>query len=126
MNATSPSSPSRAGTIALVVSVIGAFLIVGVLVCAMRRYNQSPNLETARGQDRLKNFHAVRQTDLDALHTYSWEAGKGIGRVPLDQAMRLTLEEWKNPAAGRSNLIARVDKATALPPKAPEKPSEFE
>jgi hypothetical protein len=41
--------------------------------------------------------------------------------------MMLVEREWaQNPAAARSNLIARVEKATAAPPKAPEKPSPFE
>jgi hypothetical protein len=37
--------------------------------------------------------------------------------------MEITLQEWQNPQAARSNLMARVEKATA---KAPEKPSQFE
>ena len=40
--------------------------------------------------------------------------------------MELTLQEWKDPVAGRSNLIARVEKATAPAPKPPEKPSIYE
>jgi hypothetical protein len=40
--------------------------------------------------------------------------------------MQLALREWQNPAAARSNLVARVGKATAVPPAAPAKPSEFE
>jgi len=51
---------------------------------------------------------------------------KGIVRLPIQRAVELTLQEWQNPAAARSNLISRVDKATAVPPKAPEKPNPFE
>jgi hypothetical protein len=40
--------------------------------------------------------------------------------------MKLALRDWQNPAAARSNLIARVEKATAVPPPAPAKPSQFE
>ena len=47
-------------------------------------------------------------------------------RLPIAEAMKLALREWQNPAAARSNLIARVEKATAAPPTAPAKPSPFE
>jgi hypothetical protein len=40
--------------------------------------------------------------------------------------MKLAGREWQNPAQARSNLIARVEKANYVPPKAPEKPSAFE
>jgi len=61
------------------------------------------------------------------LNSYGWlDQSKGIVRLPISEAMKLALRDWQNPAAGRSNLIARVEKATALPPKTPEKPSQFE
>ena len=41
------------------------------------------------------------------------DAPHNIYRVPLSVAVKWAQAEWKNPAAGRSNLIARVDKATA-------------
>jgi len=47
-------------------------------------------------------------------------------RLPIAEAKKLALRDWQNPAAARSNLIARVEKATAAPPKAPEKPNPFE
>jgi hypothetical protein len=40
--------------------------------------------------------------------------------------MQITGREWQNPAAARSNLTVRVEKAAAPAPKAPEKPSIFE
>ena len=45
--------------------------------------------------------------------------GKGIVRLPVQRAVELTLQEWQNPGAARSNLISRVEKATALPPAKP-------
>ena len=39
--------------------------------------------------------------------------------------MELSLKLWQDKDAARSNLIARVEKATAAPPKAPEKPSQL-
>ena len=61
------------------------------------------------------------------LTTYGWvDQPKGVVRLPIAEAMQLTLRDWQNPAAARSNLIARVEKATAAPPAAPAKPSAFE
>jgi hypothetical protein len=40
--------------------------------------------------------------------------------------MKLAETRAQNPAKARADLIAREEKATALPPKAPEKPSAFE
>ena len=37
-------------------------------------------------------------------------------RIPIDRAVELSLKLWQDPAAARSNLIARVEKATAVPP----------
>ena len=61
------------------------------------------------------------------LTTYGWvDQPKGVVRLPIADAMQLVLRDWQNPAAARSNLIARVEKATAAPPVAPAKPSAFE
>jgi hypothetical protein len=54
------------------------------------------------------------------------DQGKGLVRLPIVEAMKLVERKWQNPAEARKDLIARVEKATALPPKAPEKPSAFE
>jgi len=48
-------------------------------------------------------------------------------RLKIDDAMQLMEEIWKNPAAGRSNLLERVEKAyPPPPPPAPAKPSLYE
>jgi hypothetical protein len=48
-------------------------------------------------------------------------------RLRVDDAIKLAEREWQNPAAARSNLIARVDKANPPPaPPPPPKPSVFE
>ena len=60
--------------------------------------------------------------------TTGWvDPTKGIVRLRIEDAMKWVEQEWgRDPAAARSNLISRVEKATALPPKVPEKPSQFE
>jgi hypothetical protein len=114
-------------TMAYVIGVLGSFLIVAALVWAMRHYTQPAPLGEDRVAIRRKALAELRATEADELNNYAWlDQGKGIVRLPIAEAMKLTLRGWQDPAAARSNLIARVEKATALPPKAPEKPSQFE
>jgi hypothetical protein len=47
-------------------------------------------------------------------------------RLPIDTALQLAAQQWRNPAAARAELTARQEKASAELPKAPEKPSAFE
>jgi hypothetical protein len=119
-------TPSSQKTASLV-GILGAFLVIGVLVYAMKYYTRPAPLNQARVEERKKALGEIRDADAKALTSYEMlDAGKGIVRLKIDRAMALTLEEYKNPAAARSNLIARADKAAAAPPKAPEQPSVFE
>jgi hypothetical protein len=113
--------------LAYVTGVLGSFLIVAALVWAMRHYTQPPPLGEDRVTLRKKALAELRAAEAEELNTCSWlDQGKGIVRLPIAEAKKLALRDWQNPAAARSNLIARVEKATALPPKAPEKPNPFE
>ncbi len=111
-----------------VLGILGAFLIVAALVWAMRHYTQPPPLGEDRAAVRAKALAELRAAEAEALSTPAWvDQAKGIVRLPIQNAIGLIEREWgQNPALGRSNLVARVEKATAIPPKAPEKPSPFE
>jgi hypothetical protein len=123
----SAQPPRDRANSAYVVGVLGAFLIVAALVWAMRHYTQPAPLGEDRVAIRKKALSELRAIEADELNSYAWlDQGKGVVRLPIAEAMKLTLHNWQNPAAARSNLIARVEKATAAPPKAPEKPSQFE
>jgi hypothetical protein len=112
---------------ASLVGILGAFLVIGVLVFAMKHYTRPAPLNQARVDERKKALAEIRDADAKALTSYEMlDAGKGIVRLKIDRAMALTLEDYKNPAAARTNLTARADKAAAAPPKPPEQPSVFE
>jgi hypothetical protein len=51
---------------------------------------------------------------------------RNIVRLPIDAAIRLTVQAWQNPAQARADLIARAEKAAAPLPKVAPKPSAFE
>ncbi len=110
-----------------VIGILGSFLIVAALSYAIHRAIQPAPLGQERAQERAKALVELRAAEAEALHTTGYvDPAKGIVRLRIDDAMALVLKEWQNPAEARKDLIAREEKAAALPPKAPEKPSQFE
>ena len=108
-------------------AILGAFLIMFFLVRAMKHYTSPPPIDQQRAEDRRKALTDLRAASASALSSYSiLDPGKKIVRLPIDRAMELMVQEWQNPAAARSNLIARMEVATAPPPAPPEKPNEYE
>jgi hypothetical protein len=123
---TTPPLKERTG-LAYAIGILGALLIVAALVWAMKRYTQPPPLGEDRVATRKKALAELRAAEANELENYGWvDQPKGVVRLPIADAMQITLRDWQNPAAARSNLIARVEKATAVPPPAPAKPSAFE
>jgi hypothetical protein len=115
-------------TLAYVAGVLGAFLIVAALVWAMRHYTKPAPLGEDRVAVRTKALAELRAAETEALANVGWiDKNKGVVRLRIDDALAMVERDWgRNPGAARSNLIERVEKATAVPPKAPEKPSQFE
>lgn len=123
------SQPPRERTgLAYVVGVLGAFLIIAALVWATRHYTQPAPLGEDLAAKRAKALADMHAAETEALTTPAWvDQGKGIVRLPVDVAVTMVQEEWgRDPAAGRKDLIAREEKATAVPPKAPAKPNPYE
>jgi hypothetical protein len=119
-------APERTG-LAYLIAIVGSLLIVAGLVWAMQRYTQPPPLGEDRVALRKKALADLRATEATELESYGWvDQAKGVVRLPIAEAMKLALRDWQNPVAARSNLVARVEKATAVPPPAPAKPSAFE
>jgi hypothetical protein len=120
--------PPRERTgLAYLLGTLGSLLIVAALVWAMQRYTQPSPLGEDRAAARKKALAELRAAEADELASYGWvDQPKGVVRLPIAEALKLSLRDWQNPAAARSNLIARVEKATAVPPAAPAKPSAFE
>jgi hypothetical protein len=119
-------APERTG-LAYLIAIVGSLLIVAGLVWAMQRYTQPPPLGEDRVALRKKALADLRATEATELESYGWvDQAKGVVRLPIAEAMKLALHDWQNPVAARSNLVARVEKATAVPPPAPAKPSAFE
>jgi len=108
-------------------AIIGTFLIVAMLAYAMRRQTEPPPLDKNRMAERAKALADLRAAEAQLLQNPAWiDKAKGIVRVPISIAMESTLQAWQNPKAAKADLVARVQKATAVQPAPPAKPSEFE
>jgi hypothetical protein len=122
-----PRPPRDRTGLAYTAGILGSLLIIAALVWAMQRYTQPPPLGEDRVALRKKALAELRAAEASELGSYGWvDQTKGVVRLPIAEALKLTLREWQDPATARSNLIARVEKATAVPPPAPSKPSAFE
>lgn len=122
MNLERTNRGSAAAAGFLIVSAIFAVLAVGVKLSL-----NVPTVDADRGVERSKALAEIRATEDKALNTAAViDAQHGIVRLPIDTAMQMAAQAWKNPGAARVDLTARAEKAAAELPKAPEKPSAFE
>jgi len=112
---------------ASVIGIIGAFLVVALLVYVMKQAVAPPPLNMTRAQERKNALAEIRETSAKALANYKiTDPNTKSVRLTVERAMDLTIEEYKNPGAARSNLVARAEKANVPPPKPPEQPSKYE
>jgi hypothetical protein len=119
LNPESECCKKSCGLCAYIAAVVGAFLIVAGLVFIMIHYTRPEPLGEDRAAVRRKALAELRAANQDILNNpnYVWEnAAKGLVRMPIDRAMEFSLKLWQDPASARSNLIARVEKATAVAP----------
>jgi hypothetical protein len=106
----------------LVVSGLFAALAVG-----LKLSQPVTAIDADRAAERSKALTEIQVAEENSLAAAATlDAQRGIVRLPIDTAMQLAAQAWKNPAAARADLNSRADKAAAELPKAPEKPSAFE
>ncbi|MGN6554536.1 MAG: hypothetical protein ACTHLW_12575 [Verrucomicrobiota bacterium] len=128
MNSETTNSCNCTSKAAYAGAIVGAFLIVAALIWAMRHYTQTPALNANRAAERAKAYAEMRAAEANAINNVGWiDQGKGIVRLRVEDAVKMVEQQWgSDPAAARADLIKRVEKATAVPPPAPAKPSQFE
>jgi hypothetical protein len=106
--------------------LVASFLFAG-FVLWLKFASPVPAIDADRAAERVKDLADLRASEAQALNHPGWiDQSRGIVRLPIDVAMRIAAQEWQNPAGGRSNLIAREEKAVAPAPAAPAKPNLFE
>ena len=108
------------------VFLVACFLFAGI-VAAVKWSLPVPATDADRGAVRAKALAEIHAAEDKALNHAGWiDENRGLVRLPISVAMQITEREWQNPAAARSNLIARAEKAAAPAPPAPAKPNPFE
>ncbi|MEI8290436.1 MAG: hypothetical protein WCH99_13280 [Verrucomicrobiota bacterium] len=113
MNSQNVNRASGAAIGFLVVSVIFAVLAVGLKLSVL-----PPAINADRAAERAKALAEIRREEEKSLSLAATiDSKRGIVRLPIEAAMRLAAQKWKNPAAGRADLNARLQKAT-VPVKA--------
>jgi hypothetical protein len=122
------NGPRKDSTALTILAILGTFLIVAGLVWYMQLKTRPAPVNQQRIEERKKALAEIRAAEADALNSYGWvDPTKGLVRLPVARAMELTLEEYRNPAAARSNLVVRVEKAyPPPPPPPPAAPNPFE
>ena len=127
MNSEGSENQSIGRNVSVTAAVVIVCLIFAGLVWKMREYTTPVPLAAARAKERQDALDKLRAEEAIALNSVGWvDQAKGVVRLPIADAVKLAEQQWQHPAKARADLIARVEKATALPPKAPEKPSQFE
>jgi len=83
------------------------FAMFYVVRSAYREYHPQP-LNHARALERAKVRLDVTTKAISNLTTSGWvDQPKGIVRLPIDRAMKMTVEAYQNPEAAHSNLVER-------------------
>ena len=107
------------------------FLAAGVLFAALAvvvKFSVSvPAIDADRNAAITQALFQIRTNEAAALDTSGWvDQSRGIVRLPIDDAMKITAQAWRNPAQARADLISRQQNASKPAPAAPAKPSAFE
>ncbi len=112
------TTTSHKTTIAIYfIGIVGSFLIMIGLIWIMYYYTRPPGIDQARAAERRKNLAELTAQTKDQLDNYAvLNPVNGTLRVPIARAMELTVQELQNPAAYHSNLVARWEKSTKVPP----------
>jgi len=109
------------------VAFLIACLLFAVIVAALKYSTPVPAIDADRAAVRARALAEIRAAETLALNQPGWiDESRSLVRLPIEVALQITEREWQNPAAARSNLTARVEKATAPAPPAPAKPNPFE
>ena len=117
----------KSGVGAYILGFLGTFLIVALLVHFMQIHTSGPSIAATRSADRLQIMAEFKALNNPLVEKYDWQdQPKGFVRIPLERAKELVLQEWQNPEAARSNLMARAAIEFAPAPKVPEKKSVYE
>jgi type II secretory pathway pseudopilin PulG len=90
--------------------IVLLFAVFGMIAFVMMKASaRGDTYEKKRAKVRAEKLEAAQKENLTALTTYGWvDKNKGVVRIPVDQAMKLTLAELadKKPTVGEPIVVA--------------------
>jgi hypothetical protein len=111
LRGTTSTAPKVAGA-------VGLLLLFGALAWLWGQRVSPPAIDQARVELRRKNLAELEALEQTAAQAYAWlDTNRGIVRLPAARGMELSLEINRDAAAGRSNLLLRLERATARLPE---------
>ena len=121
------SDGNRGGVFLRFLLAVALFCVMAVLLRLTWDSARPPSIGAERAKLRKANLAELRSAEAEMLTSYGVvNAEKGIYRMPIDQAVQMMIQEWKQPEKARQMMAERVDLAVAPPSPPPETPSEFE
>jgi len=103
------------------IGVVLLFVFFGLLVLVV--IGASPrgdSYEEKRAQVRAEKLKAVRDETTKALTTYAWvDKNKGVARIPINEAMKLTVAELAQKSPVPANPIATSEASPTAQGAAP-------
>ncbi len=106
-----------AGLAIRIAGFLALFLLFGAILAAMRPWARPRGVDATRINQRRTDLAEIQARAREELTRYAFlDPAKGIVRLPIARAMELVCQEWQQPAAARSNLLARLEKALAPAP----------
>jgi hypothetical protein len=106
--------------------LIASLLFAG-LVLWVKQSAPVPAIDADQAALRVKDLTEIRKTEAQALNHPGWiDQSRGIVRLPISLALKITALEWRNPTEAHSNLVAREEQATKPLPKPAAAANPFE
>ncbi len=110
------TSKSKCGI--YVVSILATFLLMAFLVKQMVKLTNPAPVGAQRAAERARDNAAIRAAGVEAAKNWGYvDQPRGIVRLPIEEAMKLTIQGYQQAAAFRADVLARSEKASAPPPK---------
>ena len=102
------SDPKCCGrSFSVTLAVVLVCLIFAALVWKTRQYTTPAPLGAERATERAKALADLRAAEAEALNNIGWvDQGKGVVRLPIAEAMKLTERKWQNPSEARKWMLS--------------------
>lgn len=109
------------GTFSTWLGVVLLFALFGLIaVVILRAAPRGTDYEKKRAENRMKKLEDAQKEYIATLTTYAWvDKAKGVARIPINDAMKLTLAELAEKKPTAAGPIAAESPAPAAPGASP-------